>query len=109
MISFYESLFSFRFFTEDISISIYIDSDCVDTDCWENGYDHDCNSYATQWCENGAANTGSEWTLGSTYNYPENNCCVCGKGNTQGNVPRFYNYKDQTPNFYTGLKLYTSE
>lgn len=55
------------------------DSGCLDTDLWNNGRGFDCNSYTQHWCENGAARQGSEWTLGSTFNYPENNCCVCGK------------------------------
>merc|ERR1711862_671311 len=35
-----------------------------------------CVDYAERWCENGAARSGQEWTLGETFRYPENNC-VC--------------------------------
>ena len=72
-----------------LSLLIRCNLACVDTGCWTNGHGHGCASYAKQWCQNGAANSGSEWTLGSTYNYPEKNCCVCGKESTQGNVIPF--------------------
>ena len=52
---------------------------CTDTASWQNGYGHDCSSYGKRWCENGAAKPGQDWTLGATFKYPENNCCVCGK------------------------------
>lgn len=58
------------------------DPGCVDTPNWDNGNrrrtQRFCSNYASNWCENGAARPGSEWTLGSGFNYPENNCCVCG-------------------------------
>ena len=73
----------------------YFYLDCVDTASWVNGYGYGCTSYGElSWCENGAAKTGSEWTLGSKFNYPENNCCVCGKGQTQGNVIPLHYYND---------------
>jgi hypothetical protein len=74
-----------------IYLIIYFDLDCVDTGYWVNGHGHDCKSYSKRWCENGAAKK-----LGSKYNYPENNCCVCGKGKTQGNAMQFHYYNDQT-------------
>ena len=52
---------------------------CLDTPFWENGHGHNCASYESQWCENGGARAGQEWTLGAKYHYPENNCCACGK------------------------------
>ena len=52
---------------------------CVDTTNWNNGFSQYCATYAASWCENGKAKSGWEWTLGAKYNYPENNCCVCGK------------------------------
>ena len=51
----------------------------MDTPFWENGHGHNCASYESQWCENGGARPGQEWTLGAKYHYPENNCCACGK------------------------------
>ena len=57
---------------------------CVDTESWINKHGHDCNTYAKNWCEYGGAKTGKEVTLGSVYNYPENNCCVCGKDKNRG-------------------------
>eukprot|EP00808_Paulinella_micropora_P021583 g19910.t1 len=53
---------------------------CKDTLNWQNGAGYTCAGYASQnWCANGRFTTGAEWTGGSTYNFPENNCCVCGK------------------------------
>ena len=59
---------------------------CLDSNSWSNGKGHGCDSYATTWCQNGGAKPGNEWTLGSKFNYPELNCCVCGKGNRRGNI-----------------------
>jgi hypothetical protein len=46
---------------------------------WSDGAGLDCASYASERCANGAARPGSELMLGSKYNFPENNCAVCGK------------------------------
>ena len=55
-------------------------TDCVDTPGWTNGANRNCASYVSKgWCANGKAKNRQEWTLGRTYNYPEHNCCVCGK------------------------------
>ena len=62
-----------------LNLSISESMPCSDTPGWLNGQDLDCNAYERQWCHEGHANTGSEWTLGAKYNYPEDNCCVCGK------------------------------
>ena len=53
--------------------------DCVDTPMWRDEQKNDCSHY-TSWCENGAVKSGSDWAMGSHYNHPENNCCICGKG-----------------------------
>ena len=58
----------------------------TDTKDWVNGDGYGCASYASRWCENGGAKEGQEWTLGQRYNYPENNCCVCGKDQPIGIV-----------------------
>merc|ERR1719272_1846815 len=54
---------------------------CVNTPGWTNGdaYKHPCSNYAKVWCDAGKARAGSEWTLGAKWNFPEKNCCVCGK------------------------------
>jgi hypothetical protein len=66
---------------------------CTDTPGWQNNNGFGCDIYANNggrsrtvngqtpvgWCANGAAAPGQEWTLGANWNYPENNCCVCGK------------------------------
>jgi len=54
---------------------------CEDTPKFHNSRGHGCFSYAKHgWCINGAARPGLEWTLGEKFNFPEKNCCVCGKG-----------------------------
>jgi len=58
----------------------YICASCVDTANFENGSGHGCASYKSHWCSGGKAKPGSEWTLGARFKFPENNCCVCGKG-----------------------------
>ena len=73
--------------------------DCVDTPSWANGYGETCNSYAIKFCENGAAKSGNEWALnGTAYNYPAENCCVCGKtndGKDNRNIVQ-YTYSDSS-------------
>ena len=52
----------------------------MDSADWDSGYGVDCEGYeSNEWCLNGRAVAGKEWLLGATYNYPEDNCCVCGK------------------------------
>jgi len=66
--------------------SASVGADCVDTVDWDNGHlDGDgnvinCQTYAENYCENGAVKSGEEWTLGSYSNWPEYNCCVCNTG-----------------------------
>ena len=53
--------------------------DCIDTPGWNNGA-YGCDTYKSKkWCEGGSAAPGSQWTLGKQFNYPEDNCCICGK------------------------------
>ncbi len=65
-------------------------SDCVDTSNWinSNGVNsittgYTCHDYEVnhRWCSGGTSTPGNRWMLGSIYNYPEFNCCGCGKGN----------------------------
>jgi len=60
----------------------YEDNAVADTPNWENGKGYGCTYYGSWWCYNGAARTGKEWSLGSKFNYPENNCIVCGKSDS---------------------------
>ena len=70
--------------------------ECTDTLGWINGSPKKtCSDYAANWCKNGAARADkdcvegqcrgspptSSWALGSTFNYPEINCCVCAHKN----------------------------
>ena len=64
---------------------------CADTSGWDTliGEEpplqiYDCSSYADEFCENGSARQGSEWAMGSLYDFPEENCCVCGKETKEG-------------------------
>ena len=61
-----------------ISLPIKVQGYCTDTESWENGFDEDCSSYVTK-CREGAVVPGNENSIGSMWNYPEKNCCVCGK------------------------------
>jgi len=55
-------------------------STCSDTPNWANPHGYGCDAYQSQgWCANGGAAPGKAWTLGASFQYPENNCCVCGK------------------------------
>ena len=51
--------------------------DCTDTPGWVGGLfnDEDCSTIAKYACKNGRAELN-----GKAYNYPEKNCCKCGKG-----------------------------
>jgi len=53
---------------------------CQDTPGWKNPSGYSCEDYALGWCADGRAAPGYEWTIGSDWNNPEQNCCVCGKG-----------------------------
>jgi len=56
----------------------------VDTPGWENGKDKTCSTYETAgWCTDGTINPEFEWTTGAMFNYPEQNCVVCGKGKAE--------------------------
>jgi hypothetical protein len=62
---------------------VELGSTCVDAADWQNGHGESCKDYAHKWCENGVARPGMSWTLGSVFNHPEINCCVCGKGSNE--------------------------
>eukprot|EP00931_Biecheleriopsis_adriatica_P095621 TRINITY_DN69215_c0_g1_i1.p1 TRINITY_DN69215_c0_g1~~TRINITY_DN69215_c0_g1_i1.p1 ORF type:complete len:348 (-),score=58.06 TRINITY_DN69215_c0_g1_i1:69-1010(-) len=72
---------------------------CTDTAEWANGWSKcieegynesngctpgglTCHGYELEGlCAHGAVASGKEWSLGSSTNYPEKHCCVCGGGN----------------------------
>ena len=44
-----------------------------------------CKEYEeNNWCENGGPTYRNAGRMGEKYNYPERNCCACGKGRRQG-------------------------
>lgn len=61
---------------------------CTDTPGWRNGhgFGNSCDLYAKTYCENGKAKSTTRWALGRNNNWPEHNCCVCGKGPDSPNV-----------------------
>ena len=59
---------------------------CADDKNWKNPSGYDCSDYAKRWCENGKARAGQEWTLGKSFNHPENHCCACGKLSSEWKV-----------------------
>ena len=51
---------------------------CQDTHQWSNGMGLSCGRYeALKYCRNGTVL--EKWATGLTYNFPEQNCCSCGK------------------------------
>jgi hypothetical protein len=59
---------------------------CKDTAKWSNTQGHSCSSYvANKWCGHRPDGFGSrpmpgfEWAFGAKSNYPEQNCCHCGR------------------------------
>jgi hypothetical protein len=53
-------------------------SSCISTAGWTNGAGPDCGLYQHEgWCEDGQV--VQQWTVGASFNYPEKNCCICGK------------------------------
>ena len=53
--------------------------DCIDALSWEDGFEETCTDYGNEYCENGRFKTDYEHYCGSTHNFPEENCCSCGK------------------------------
>ena len=53
--------------------------ECIDTADWEDDVGFNCEDYKNKlWCENGVARYSL--VTGSESNFPEDNCCLCGKG-----------------------------
>ena len=53
-------------------------SGCIDTAMWENHSGRRCVDYERErWCLSGAL--AVTWTGGAQFNFPEANCCACGK------------------------------
>lgn len=52
---------------------------CEDTADWRDKRGKTCRDYAT-WCADGTFRAGAEWATGHAFNFPEQHCCVCGKG-----------------------------
>jgi len=62
----------------------YSHPNCLDEVDWFNGhapkYSLGCHAYANlNYCANGAYVVGQEWTGGTKYWRPDENCCVCGR------------------------------
>ena len=72
-----------------------LESGCTDTPQWTDTDSFTCDGYKTNdWCRNGKA-LRHPWEstfggIGSSYNYPEKNCCICGKG--KGKAPYILQY-----------------
>ena len=57
---------------------------CTDTPAWNNlprpGGPLSCADYVTsRLCASGGFVSGAEWAGGEAFNFPEFNCCACGK------------------------------
>ena len=51
---------------------------CVDDSAWNNLHGKACIDYSA-YCEAGAFRLGASWAGGEVFNWPERNCCACGK------------------------------
>jgi len=71
---------------------------CNDTRGWDNGYGYVCADYVNAtYCKDGAITDGNNWTGGEKNQYPEENCCACGKSlmtfnRTEFEVVNYSNY-----------------
>jgi len=69
----------------------------TDTPHWHNRFEKGCDDYETPrpaampgdfassaggWCEAGALKREAAWAGGPEFNWPEKNCCACGKAVT---------------------------
>jgi len=78
---------------------------CQDTPGWFNGFDLSCKDYSENYCKGGKLLEGFEWTgdphstdckgynepgqtCGELFNFPSENCCVCGKKATNKPMSR---------------------
>lgn len=52
---------------------------CEDTAGWKDKRGKTCRDYQT-WCADGTFRAGAEWAAGKAFNFPEEHCCVCGRG-----------------------------
>ena len=52
---------------------------CTDTENWLDGKKNKCEDYSEGWCEKGQLSPDHSDKAGSSNNFPELNCCVCGK------------------------------
>ena len=50
-----------------------LELDSEDTPGWDDGEGEDCAEYRSYYCDPGDSLAGKQ------YNYPEQNCCGCGK------------------------------
>eukprot|EP00966_Prymnesium_polylepis_P060884 1412212-Prymnesium_polylepis.3 len=55
------------------------DEECEDTAGWHNKVEKTCADYAENYCANRAFKAGNAWLGGEAFNWPERNCCECGK------------------------------
>ncbi len=82
---------------QGVSVSV-TEPTCQDTDGWDNLHGENCASYESKkWCVDGSFTVGNEWNgqrggpgkfatdclpgqdCAPPFNYPADNCCVCGK------------------------------
>ena len=51
---------------------------CVEDSAWNNLHGKACIDYSA-YCQAGAFRLGASWAGGEVFNWPERNCCACGK------------------------------
>jgi len=71
---------------------------CSDVVGWTNARNSShpvhlpCSAYDKKYCNGGAPRAGSEWTIGPHYNWPEVNCCSCGRNTDCHDTPGWVNH-----------------
>ena len=70
---------------------IFLENNCTDTAAWSDGWGETCEYYLTKGvCENGEVKDGQVLKNSAMFNFPEKNCCVCGK--IRGKYCSLWNY-----------------
>ena len=75
---------------------------CENTLKWINSIDHrmGCDVYEQRFCLDGEVRPGSEHAMGAYWNWPEKNCCECGKPKTVWKPKPKIHYELEKPPAY---------
>merc|ERR1719242_562731 len=93
---------------------------CLDNNDWTDPCKNDCDFYEANYCEDGGFRDDYKDYAGEAKNYPEKNCCACGKPFDGSKTKMYFCYcpvgwfenKDLTPNeegLYTEITCYVND